>query len=103
MEEEIMDKCVGKLSDAIACERAANDNEMLARRIAKRDIDDLITDLSREREWVNTSLKRLEKAIEVDPPSVSEKHKELWKRQAEAMKAFKTVLSERIIDLMDNN
>ena len=102
MEEE-MDMAIGKLADNVACERATNDKEMLARRIAKRDIDDLITDLSREREWVNTSLKRLEKAIEVDPPSVSEKHKELWKRQAEAMKAFKTVLSERIIDLMDNN
>ena len=98
-----MDMATGKLADKVACERAKNDKEMLAWRIAKRDIDDLITDLSREREWLNNGLKRLEKAIEIDPPSVSENHKELWKRQAEAMKAYKTVLSERIIDLMDNN
>ena len=62
---------------------------------------DVICELAFERREVSHNLAKLEKAIEANPEAVSEHHKELWRKQAEAMRAYKDVLGERIKDLID--
>ena len=66
-----------------------------------RSNTDVICELSFERREVSQNLSKLEKAIESDPASVTDYHKELWRKQAEAMRAYKEVLGERIKDLID--
>lgn len=62
---------------------------------------DVVVELAYERREVSQNLAKLEKAIEANPEAVSEHHKELWRKQAEAMRAYKDVLGERIKDLID--
>ena len=62
---------------------------------------DVICELAFERLEVSQKLSKLERAIESDPESVSDYHKMLWNKQAEAMRAYKEVLGERIKDLID--
>lgn len=64
---------------------------------------DVVVELAFERREISNQLSKLEKAIEADPEAVSDHHKELWHKQAEAMRAYKEVLGERIKDLIDNN
>ena len=61
----------------------------------------VICELVVERLEVSQKLSKLERAIESDPASVSDYHKMLWNKQAEAMRAYKEVLGERIKDLID--
>ena len=63
---------------------------------------DVVVELAFERREVSQNLANLEKAIEANPKEVSEHHKELWRKQADAMRAYKDVLGERIKDLIDN-
>lgn len=82
-------------------------NEQVAKaldRIAPRPrlTTDEVCELSYDRKGVSESLVRLNKAIEANPESVSEHHKELWRKQAKAMKEYVDVLGERIKDLIDN-
>ena len=62
---------------------------------------DAIVELALERMEVSMNLAKLERAIEAKPEDVSDYHKELWHKQAEAMRAYKEVLGERIKDLID--
>ena len=62
---------------------------------------DVTIDLAFERQQISGKLERLERAIEANPKSVSEHHKSLWRKQAEAMRTYKEVLGERIKDLID--
>lgn len=62
---------------------------------------DFVIDLAYERREVSQNLAKLERAIESDPAVVSDYHKELCHKQAEAMRAYKEVLGERIKDLID--
>ena len=62
---------------------------------------DVVVELAFERREVSQNLSKLEKAIEANPKEVSDYHKELWRKQAEAMRAYKEVLGERIKDLID--
>ena len=62
---------------------------------------DVICELAFERREISQNLAKLERAIESDPAAVSDYHKELWRKQAEAMRAYKDVLGERIKDLID--
>ena len=62
---------------------------------------DLICELAFERREVSQKLAKLERAIELVPKAVNFYHKELWRKQAEAMRAYKDVLGERIKDLID--
>ena len=62
---------------------------------------DVIYELAFERREVSQNLSKLERAIESDPAAVSDYHKMLWNKQAEAMRAYKGVLGERIKDLID--
>lgn len=62
---------------------------------------DVVVELAFERREVSNNLSKLEKAIESDPASVTDYHKELWRKQAEAMRDYKEVLGERIKDLID--
>ena len=66
-----------------------------------RTNNDVICELAFERREILQNLSKLEKAIESDPTAVSDYHKELWRKQAEAMRAYKDVLGERIKDLID--
>ena len=66
-----------------------------------RSNTDVVVELSFERREVSNKLSNLERAIESDPADVSDYHKELWRKQAEAMRAYKDVLGERIKDLID--
>ena len=66
-----------------------------------RSNTDFVVELAYERREVSLNLSKLERAIESDPADVSEHHKELWRKQAEAMRAYKEVLGERIKDLID--
>ena len=61
---------------------------------------DVVVELAFERREVSNNLSKLEKAIESDPASVTDYHKELWHKQAEAMRDYKEVLGERIKDLI---
>lgn len=61
----------------------------------------LTFELAYERNQVSDKLARLERAIEANPETVSEHHKDLWRKQAEAMRTYKEVLGERIKDLID--
>ena len=71
------------------------------RRSIIRTNTDVICELAFERREVSQNLAKLEKAIEANPKEVSEHHKELWRKQAEAMRAYKDVLGERIKCLID--
>lgn len=62
----------------------------------------VVCELAHERDSVSTLLAKLNKAIEADPKAVSERHKELWRKQAKAMQEYVDVLGERIKDLIDN-
>ena len=62
---------------------------------------DVVFELAFERKEVSDKLEKLERAIEADPTAVSDYHKELWRKQAEAMRTYKEVLGERIKDLID--
>ena len=64
---------------------------------------DVVSELAYERRDVYINLTRLNKAIEADPESVSPHHKELWRKQANAMKEYVCVLGERINDLIAND
>lgn len=60
----------------------------------------VICELSCERRDVSLNLEKLKNAINANPDAVSEKHKELWKKQAAAMEEYKRILGERIKDLI---
>lgn len=66
-----------------------------------RSNSDAVMELAFERREVSDKLARLNKVITMNPEAVSEHHKELWRKQAEAMQAYKDVLGERIKDLID--
>lgn len=68
-----------------------------------RSNEELLCELTREYCFVSDNLRKLNKAINADPSSVSGKHKELWKAQAEHMSHYKEVLALRIKDILDNN
>ena len=63
---------------------------------------DVVVELAYERREISHNLAKLEKDIESNPKDVSEHHKELWRKQAEAMRAYNEVLGERIKDLIEN-
>ena len=67
-----------------------------------RSSTDLTIELAYERNQISERLERLERAIKADPEGVSDHHKDLWRKQAEAMRTYKEVLGERIKDLIDN-
>ena len=66
-----------------------------------RTNNDVICELAFERREISQNIAKLEKYIEANPKEVCEHHKELWRKQAEAMRAYKEVLGERIKDLID--
>lgn len=70
--------------------------------IPTRSSTDLTIELAYERHQVSDRLERLDRAIKANPEGVSEHHKSLWRKQAEAMRTYKEVLGERIKDLIDN-
>ena len=65
-----------------------------------RTNEDVVCEISYERREVALNLNRLKDAIKANPAFVSEKHKELWKKQAKAMQEYFDVLGERIKDLI---
>lgn len=70
--------------------------------IPTRSSTDLTIELAYERNQISERLEQLERAIEVNPEGVSDYHKSLWRKQAEAMRTYKEVLGECIKDLIDN-
>lgn len=66
----------------------------------KRTNEDVVCEISYERREVVSNLNKLKDAIKANPAFVSEKHKELWKKQAKAMQEYVDVLGERIKDLI---
>lgn len=67
-----------------------------------RSCHDVIMDLAYERRDVSEKLAQLERVITINPESVSDHYKDLWRKQAEAMRTYKEVLGERIKYLIDN-
>lgn len=65
-----------------------------------RTNEDVVCEISYERREVASNLNKLKDAIKANPVFVSEKHKELWKKQAKAMQEYVDVLGERIKDLI---
>ena len=82
------------------CEQAEMPKNMGLLRKPMRTNDDVICEISYERREVANNLNKLKAAIEANPDCVSEKHKELWKKQAAAMEEYKSILGERIKDLI---
>lgn len=70
--------------------------------IPTRSSTDLTIALAYERNQISERLEQLERAIKVNPEGVSDHHKSLLRKQAEAMRTYKEVLGERIKDLIDN-
>lgn len=68
-----------------------------------RPNSEVICELAAERHTTCQMLAKLKKAVEADPQSVSEHHKDLWVKQVKAMKAYVDVLGERIKDLIDSD
>lgn len=62
---------------------------------------DVVVELALERREISIYLSKLERVIKADPAAVSDYHKELWHKQAAAMRAYKEVIGERIKDLID--
>lgn len=94
MENEINDP-TPTMPDCMQEQRLA-----LSKYIRKNNDD--IYELAFERREISMKLAKLEKAIEANPEAVSEHHKDLWRKQAEAMRAYKEVLGEQIKFLIDN-
>ena len=67
-----------------------------------RSNSDAVMELAYERREVSDKLASLNRVITMNPEAVSEHHKELWRKQAAAMRTYKEVLGERIKDLIDN-
>jgi hypothetical protein len=78
-----------------------NENANKCVRSIPRTSSEVIFELACERREVSALLAKLNNAIEADPKTVSEHHKELWRKQAKAMKEYVDVLGERIKDLID--
>ena len=91
------------MSDTIEAKVDMNEVAEMPRPLSKciRTNTDVVVELAFERREVSNNLSKLERAIESDPAAVSDYHKELWHKQAEAMRAYKEVLGERIKDLID--
>ena len=79
-----------------------NENVGKCERSIPRTASEVVCELSYERREVSNRLAKLNKAIDANPESVSDHHKELWRKQAKAMQEYKDVLGERIKDLIDN-
>ena len=62
----------------------------------------VICELAYERKEIADNLAKLRAAIAADPQAVSNHHKQLWCKQAQAMQEYVDVLGERIKDLLDN-
>lgn len=69
----------------------------------RRSKSDVVIELAYERNQISDRLERLELAIEVNSEGLSDHHKDLWRKQAEAMRTYKRVLGERIKDLIDQD
>ena len=91
------------MSDTNEAKVVMNEQASMPRSLSKclRTNNDVVVELAFERKEVSDKLEKLERAIEADPTAVSDYHKELWRKQAEAMRAYKEVLGERIKDLID--
>lgn len=71
--------------------------------LRKRTNEDLLFDVTIEYCNLSENLKKLNSAIEADPKSVRQEHKDLWKKQAEYMEGYKKILAERIKDILEHN
>lgn len=80
----------------------AKENADKCVRSIPRTNSEVICELAYEYREVSNLLEKLNRAIKADPEAVSEHHKELWSKQAKAMKEYIDVLGERIKDLIDN-
>lgn len=91
-----------KMADTNEAKVDMNAQAAMTRSLSKflRTNTDVIVELACELMEVSQNLAKLERAIESDPAAVSDYHKELWRKQAEAMRAYKEVLGERIKDLI---
>lgn len=78
--------------------RALNKRNQLSMNVEGEEY--VICELSCERRDVSLNLENLKNVINANPDAVSEKHKELWKKQAAAMEEYKRILGERIKDLI---
>lgn len=65
-----------------------------------RTDEDVVCEISYERRELSYRLEKLKNVININPSFISEKHKELWKKQAAAMEEYKRILGERIKDLI---
>lgn len=72
-------------------------------RFRDRKTEELLYDITNEYCTVSANLKKLNRAIESNPESVSDYHKNLWKTQAEYMDGYKKTLADRIKDILNNN
>lgn len=64
---------------------------------------ELTCQLANERKELSEKLDRLMRAIKLNPSFVSEHHKDLWRKQAKAMREYADILGERIKDLIDSD
>lgn len=65
--------------------------------------EDLLYEVMVEYCQISKSLKNLNSAIEADPKSIRQEHKDLWKKQAEYMEGYKKILADRIKDILEHN
>ena len=65
-----------------------------------RTNEDVVCEISYEMRELSYRLEKLKNVININPDFISEKHKELWKKQAAAMEEYKRILGERIKDLI---
>lgn len=98
MEEEAN---IGKF--AAECDRIERDEKSYREaRLRRRDVNDVLTKLARERETLSSDIFSLQFALGIENPPWSEKHGELMKKQLNAMLEYRAVLGERIKDIVDH-
>ena len=72
-------------------------------RAVPRTNSDVICELAYERMEISSKLKKLKELIDINPSTVSERQKDLWRKQAKAMQEYVDVLSEQIKDFIDSD
>ena len=72
-------------------------------RAVPRTDSDVICELAYERMEISSKLKKLKELIDINPSTVSERQKDLWRKQAKAMQEYVDVLSEQIKDIIDSD
>ena len=79
------------------------ERKAMARRIRARSNCECLVEVSHELSELDYKRRKLKDAIKANPAHVSESAKALWPVQLDAMNAYKKVLQDRIVNLIETD